>query len=247
MNPKLLAVILPGVLCLGMPMMACSQKPKADEWALNNAQIGPDSPIEVTAGATYAAQVMYPAPDGPLFPLKAAVAWSIAPEVKGISIEPQSGKITVAAIVAHGTTTTIHADVAEGRRKLQATLYVFRPDENPLIGAWKIDARIACGEANELKDASRPAAIPGPTWRFHVKPDFFVGREYGIAAGIRLAGIYELDVKAGKLKLITQWPKNKPETNWTLTFADAGKTLYLRPVETSENLEPGCSYVLRRL
>jgi hypothetical protein len=247
LNTKPLAAMLLGVFCLGMPVLACSQKPKADKWALNNAQIGPDSPIEVAAGTTYAAQVMYPVPDGPLFPLKAGVAWSIAPAVKGISIEPQSGKITVAATVAHGTTTTIHANVAEGRRKLQAALHVFRPDENPLIGTWKIDARIACGEANALKVASHPEAIPGPTWRFHVKPDFFVGREYGIAAGVRLAGIYELDVKAAKLKLITQWPKNKPETNWTLTFADAGKTLYLRPVETNEKLEAGCSYVLRRL
>lgn len=231
--------------CFAIMTAAVCLAQKNDEWAMNNAQIGPESPIEVPVGGSFAAQVMYPTPDGPLFPLKAAVVWSIAPAVQGIAIDAASGKITVAADVKHGTTATVHADVAGGRRKLQATVYAFRPDENPLVGRWKIDSNIACGDANELKPAGKTTVLPGPTWRFHVKPEFFVGREYGIAAGIRLAGRYELDLKANKLKLITQWPKNKPDTNWAMVFADAGKTLYLRPIETSD-LPAGCSYVLRR-
>ncbi len=235
---KLLGVVmLIAATCLGQ---------KKDDWGLNNAQIGPDSPIEIATGSSFVAQVMYPVPDGPLFPLKAAVFWSIAPAVEGITIDA-SGKITVAANVEHGTTATVRADVADGRRKLQATIYAFRPDENPLVGRWKIDSNIACGEKSELKPASKPGMLPGPTWIFHVKPDFFVGREYGIAAGIRLAGRYELDKKGGTLKLIPQWPKDKPATNWDISLVDAGKTLYLRPVEKNEDLPPGCSYVLRRL
>jgi hypothetical protein len=224
-------------------MSCCAQK--KDEWALNNAQIGPDQPIEIAVGSSFVAQVMYPVPDGPLFPLKAAVVWSIAPVVQGITIDT-AGKITVAANVKHGTTATVHANFAGGKRLLETKIYAFRLEENPLVGRWKIDSNIACGEANELKPASKPTALPGPTWIFHVKPEFFVGREYGIAAGIRMAGTYELDSKAGKLKLITQWPKNKPETNWELVLADANKTLYLHPVETNEELPFGCSYVLRR-
>lgn len=235
-----------GLLCCFVVMVAvaCSAQ-KKDEWALNNAEIGPDSPIEIAAGSSFVAQVMYPVPDGPLFPLKATVVWSITPAVQGITIDA-AGKITVAANVKHGTTATVHANVAWGKRLLETKIYAFRPDENPLVGRWKIDSNIACGEANELKPASKPATLPGPTWIFHVKPDFFVGREYGIAAGIRLAGGYELDSKAGKLKLITQWPKNKPEINLDLVLADANKTLYLHPVETNEDLPSGCSYVLRR-
>lgn len=234
-----------GLLCCSVVMLAiacCAEK--KDEWALNNAQIGPDLPIEIAVGSSFVAQVMYPVPDGPLFPLKASVVWSIAPAVQGITIDA-AGKITVTANVKHGTMATVHAEVAGGRRKLQAMVYAFRPDENPLVGRWKIDSNIACGEANELKPASKPTMLPGPTWIFHVKPEFFVGREYGIAVGIRMAGAYELDSKTGKLKLITQWPKNKPETNWTLVLADANKTLYLHPVETNEELPSGCSYVLR--
>jgi len=232
-------------LCCFVSMVAAAcLAQKNDDWALNNAQIGPGSPMEIAAGSSLVVQVMYPVPDGPLFPLKAAVVWSIAPAVQGITIDA-AGKITVAANVKHGTTATVHADVAGGRRKLQATIYAFRPDENPLVGRWKIDSNIACGEANELKPPSKPVTL-GSTWVFHVKPDFFVGREYGIAAGVRMAGGYELDSKTGKLKLITQWPKNRPDTNWVFFLMDAGKTLYLRPVETNEELPSGCSYVLRR-
>jgi hypothetical protein len=123
-------------LCLSILVLcaACFGQKKADEWAISNAMIGPDSPIEVRAGNSYRAQAMYPVPDGPLFPLKATVTWSIAPPVKGISIDATSGKISVAADVKHGATTTVHAEVAGGQRKLTAKLYVFRPEENPLVG-----------------------------------------------------------------------------------------------------------------
>jgi hypothetical protein len=228
-------------------MAAACPAQKKDDWAMNNAQIGPDSPIEIEGGSSFVAQVMYPVPDGPLFPLKASVVWSIAPAVEGITIDAATGKITVAANVKHGTTATVHANVAGGKRLLEAKIYVFLPGENPVLGRWKIDSNIACGEKDELKPADKTTALPGPTWIFHVKPEFFVGREYGIAAGIRLAGRYEVDRNAGTLKLIPQWPKGRPETNWDFSLVDAGKTLLLRPVEKNEDLQPGCSYVLRRL
>src|SRR5258708_20263146 len=65
---------------------------KADEWAIQNAMIGPSSPIEVQAGSSYQAQAMYPVPDGPLFPLKAGGEWSIAPAGKVISIHTKTFK-----------------------------------------------------------------------------------------------------------------------------------------------------------
>ena len=113
---------------------------KASDWALNNAMIGPDSPIEMRAGATYQAQAMYPVPDGPLYPLKAKVTWAIEPAVKGISIDQNSGKISVQADVAHGTGTTVHANVENGRRKLTAKLYVFHPEADPFIGSWNVES-----------------------------------------------------------------------------------------------------------
>ena len=107
---------------------------------------------------------MYPVPDGPLFPLKATVAWTIEPAVKGISIDA-TGKINVSSEVAHGTTTNVLGDVEKGRRKLSAKLYVFRPEENPLIGAWHVDTRVACGESHEIRAAAvHPLSLRGNDW-----------------------------------------------------------------------------------
>jgi len=95
--------------------IACSaQKPasKGDDWAMQNAGI---DPIEIAAGTSRQMQVTYPVPDGPSFPLKASVAWSMEQPVKGISID-ETGKLTVDANVPHGTTATVLADVGKGRK-----------------------------------------------------------------------------------------------------------------------------------
>lgn len=230
--------------CSVIVAAAClAQKP--DEWAIQNAMIGPDSPIEVRAGSSYEAQAMYPVPDGPLFPLKATVAWSIASAVKGISIDAKSGKISVDAGVPHGATTTVHASVSNGRRKLTAKLYVFRPEENPLIGRWRVDTHVACGEGQEIRAGIvRPRALHGTDWKFHVDQQFWVGKEMNIAAGTWLSGSYELDVKAAKMKLTPSWPEKKPASAWSYLLKDGGKTLLLQPLATQDGLEPGCSYLL---
>jgi len=145
--------------CSAIVMAACfGQKPsqKPDDWAINNALIGPDSPIEVSAGSSYMARAMYPVPDGPLFPIKGEVTWSIEPAVKGISIDTKSGKISVAEDVPHGATASVHANVQGGKRKLVSKIYVYRTEENPLVGIWHVDTRVACGEAQEMKAATAP-------------------------------------------------------------------------------------------
>jgi len=159
-------------------IMAVCLAQKHDEWAIQNAQIGPDSPIEVRAGSSYDAHAMYPVPDGPLFPLKAKVEWSIAPAVKGISIDAKTGKINVKAGVPHGSTATVHANVNHGQRKLKAKLYVYRTEENPLIGNWRVDQKMACGATEEMKaPESRRFPVNGLQWKFHVDRQFWIGGE----------------------------------------------------------------------
>jgi hypothetical protein len=224
-----------------------AQKPAShpDDWAIRNAMIGPDSPIEVRAGSSYQARAMYPVPDGPLFPLKATVAWSIEPAVKGISIDA-TGKITVDADVLHGAMATVLGVVEKGQRKLATKVYVFHPDENPLIGAWHVNTRAACGQLLEMRaTAARPLSLRGNDWKFHVSQQFWVGKEHNIAAGIRLAGTYEIDLNAYKIRLTPTWPK-KPISNWSYLLKDGGKTLILRPLEPQDDLEPGCGYILLR-
>jgi hypothetical protein len=76
-----LRVVLCIICCSASLTTACFAQ-KADDWPIQNALIGPDSIIEIRAGSSYQARAMYPVPDGPLFPLKASVTWSIEPAVK---------------------------------------------------------------------------------------------------------------------------------------------------------------------
>ena len=238
-------IMLCVVFCSAFLTSACSaQKPasKADDWALQNAGIGS---IEIAAGTSRQLQVTYPVPDGPEFPLKASVTWSMEQPVKGISID-KTGKLTVDADVPHGTTATILADVEHGRRKLSGKVYVFHPDENPLIGTWHVDTRVACSDSQEIKAAAAsPLTLRGNDWSFHAGRLFWVGKEHSIAARLMLTGAYELDLKTAKIKLTPSWPK-KPVSNWSYLIKDSGKTLILMPLEHQGDLEQGCGYILKR-
>jgi len=216
---------------------------KADDWPLQNASIGA---VEIAAGTSRQMQVTYPTPDGPSFPLKASVTWSMETAVKGISID-KTGKLTVNAAVPHGTTATIFADVEHGRRKLSGKVYVFHPDENPLIGMWHVDTRVACGESQEIKAAATSQlSLRGYNWSFEASQQFWVGRAQSIAARTMLAGSYKLDLKSAKIELTPTWPK-KPPSNWSYILKDGGKTLTLQPLEAQDDLEPGCGYILNAL
>lgn len=209
---------------------------------MNNASIGS---VEIAAGGSRQMQVTYPVPDGPSFPLKASVAWSMEKPVKGISID-KSGMLKVDAGVPHGTTATILADVEHGRRKLSGKVHVYHPDENPLIGTWHVDTRVACGDSQEVKAAApSQLSLRGYNWSFQASQEFWVGREHSIAARLMLAGSYQLDVKSAKIELTPTWPK-KPVSHWSYLFKDGGNTLILQPLEPQDDLETGCGYILTR-
>ncbi len=228
---------------LAVAFSAQKHPSKADDWALQNAGIGT---IEIAAGSSRQIQVTYPVPDGPSFPLKASVTWSLERAVKGISID-KTGKLIVDADVPHGTTTTILADVEHGKRKLSGKVYVFHPDENPLIGTWRVDTRVACGESQEIKAAAAsPLTLRGYDWSFHASHEFWVGRENSIAARTMVSGSYKLDLKSAKIELTPTWPK-KPVSNWNYLIKDGGKTLIMKPLEHHDDLEPGCGYILNAL
>jgi hypothetical protein len=233
------------ISCIVFLAIACSgQKPgaNANDWALQNAGIGT---IEIAAGSSRQLQVTYPVPDGPSFPLKASVTWSIERAVKGISID-KTGKLTVNADVPHGTTATILGDVENGRKKLSGKVYVFHLDQNPLIGVWHVDTRVVCGESQTIQAAtSGPLTLRGNDWSFHVNQQFWVGKENSIAARTRLEGSYDLDLKALKIRLTPTWPK-KPPSNWSYLLKDSDKTLILQPLESQDDLQPGCGYILMR-
>lgn len=245
MRNPLAQALLCALFCSVFSAATCSSqktKSKPDDWAIQNASIGP---IEIAAGSFRQLQAMYPTPDGPSFPLKASVTWSLAQPVKGISVD-KTGKLTIDADVPHGATATVLGDVENGRRKLSGKVYVFHPDENPLIGVWHVDTRVACGDSQEIKAATaNRLTLRGNDWSFHASQEFWVGKEHSIAARTLLAGSYKHDLKSAKIRLTPTWPKKTP-SNWSYILKDGGKTLILLPLEPQDDLEPGCGYILAR-
>jgi hypothetical protein len=231
-------VIIVAVACLAQ---------KLSRWEIQNAQIGPDSPIEVRAGSSYQAQAMYPVADGPLLPLHAAVTWSIAPAVKGISIDPKSGKITVDASVPHGATTTVHANVSQIPRKLEAKLFVYRTEENPLVSHWHIDEKVACGKTGEMKIREQRGALARAIdWTFQVDRQFWISKGMGIGGGTVMYGSYEYDLSKRQIKLLPKWPQGKAVSSWNYVLGDDGKKLLLQPLNPENEIGPGCSFVLHQ-
>jgi len=146
----------------------------------------------------------------------------------------------VQADAAHGTTATVAANVDNGRRKLTAKLYVFRPELNPFAGRWGLESKRVCGDMEEL-GALEPSQ-KSMEWKFHVDEQFWIGRELGISAGVFLSGRYQFDLKTRKLTLMPEWPKGKKSSSWSWTFEENGTKLLLRP----DASQTGCSLVLLR-
>jgi hypothetical protein len=220
---------------------------KLSRWEIQNAQIGPDSPIEVRAGSSYQAQAMYPVADGPLLPLHADVTWSIAPAVKGISIGAKSGKISVDASVPHGATTTVSANVSQIPRKLEAKLFVYRAEENPLVSHWHIDEKVACGKTGEMKvRETRGTFARAIEWTFQVDRQFWISKGMGIGGGSVMYGSYEYDLSKRQIKLLPKWPQGKAASSWNYLLANDGKKLLLQPLDPENEIAPGCSLVLHQ-
>jgi hypothetical protein len=221
-----------------------AQPEKSSQWVMDNALIGPDSPIEVPTGGTYNAKVMYPVPDGPLLPLKADVTWWIEPAVKGILIEAKTGTIIVARTVPRGTSALLHADVAGRKEKLHAKLYVYSPKVDPLVGIWRVDSSEPCrpGPNESLVAQTMEKDLD---WKFHVDKEFWIGRELGIRAGVQQSGTYEYSSAHSALKLMPKWPANQRESHWKVALNRAGDTVQLTSREHSSH-NPVCSYVLHR-
>jgi hypothetical protein len=222
---------------------AFSQAPKKiDPWLINNAQIGPN-PIEMPVGSSYTARVEYPNPDGPMSPLKAKVAWSISPVAAGISIDPISGKITVAAGVPAGTTAVVHADINDGVRKISAKLLVFNPADIPLYGDWTIQKILLCDETKPYTPPGTAIRV-GEHWRFYADHKIYIGRPMGIAATTKLIGDYQLDLKSSIVKVIATWPKGKPDEEWKFEIPDAQTMKLTLPAKDEKSQV--CGYVVTR-
>ncbi len=119
--------------------------------------------------------------------------WTVSP-VEGVTID-NDGLLTVGEDVPNGTVLTVTANHDPAGPPASVLVYVYTPDEQPLVGLWREEAQLACDTGKrvvpdepigELRfDAD---GIFSVTWH-----PFEVYRDYW--------GTYEADLATGRLAL----------------------------------------------
>lgn len=86
--------------------------------------------------------------------VETAAVWSVS-STEGVSIDPQTGELTIDSDVAVGTRIDVSVDVENGRRIVTATITVTDIASNPLIGEWHEIAQLTCdtGERVDVEEA----------------------------------------------------------------------------------------------
>ena len=155
-------------------------------------------------------------------PAPADAAWSISPPT-GARSDAATGRLTIDAATPGGTVLTVRADVEHGRREVERQVHVWTSEANPLVGVWREEAQLACGDQAER---TPPLAIeelvfaPDGTFTVTWIP-FESYRDYW--------GTYTFDLDKGTLRLTVSGGNSiPPDVDGDGAFAiDAGGRLVL--------------------
>lgn len=80
----------------------------------------------------------------------ANVRWDVEP-LAGITIDEESGVLSVGTEVEDGTRIEVRASSLMGLRTIQEEVTVFSRDSNPLIGTWQEVGQIGCESGDEMR------------------------------------------------------------------------------------------------
>jgi hypothetical protein len=137
-------------------------------------------------------------------PVDTCVTWSLSPEI-GATIDSETGVFVVDPSTPSGETFTVTADVEEGRRLVSIDVYVYTPEDNPLVGNWREEVQFECGTWQELTPEEpigelqfRADGSFSVTWM-----PFEIYRDYW--------GSYRFDLEDGALYLATSGGNYVPE------------------------------------
>ncbi len=137
-------------------------------------------------------------------PVETCATWSVDPN-EGTTIDPLTGEFTVDAATPSGSVFMVSADVENGRRLISIEVYVFTPEQNPLVGFWREEAQFACGTGEEVLPEERIGEL-----RFQADGTFSVTwipfeiyRDYW--------GTYAYDLTQGTLELVVTEGNYTPE------------------------------------
>ena len=127
-------------------------------------------------------------------PVETCTTWSVDPS-DGASIDHETGSFSVGPGTPGGEVFTVTADVEDGRRLVSIEVYVYTPEDNPLVGIWREEAQLGCEDYEEVAPEERIGELRfGADGTFSVTwHPFEIYRDYW--------GMYAFDSKRGALDL----------------------------------------------
>ena len=172
-------------------------------------------PNDMEAGES--AQIVLAGPEcfrcAALLPVDAPVVWSVGPE-GGVSIDQETGLLSIDEATPSGARFTVTADVGDGKYSVSAEVDVYSAAENPFVGVWR-EART--GNINQLLLTS------GREFAVTLNP-FEHYQDYW--------GKYTFDLAAGFIEFTATGANQvAPDTEGTGTFViDANMSLVLEGI-----------------
>ena len=117
--------------------------PYLDIWMPRSAQ--PGSELYFLFGRVNCCYLMFHATDCVTFSVAPAGAAEIEPPAPGQTPEEEAvyGKLKLGSL-QHGDTVTLRADIENGRKIVEATVHIYTPEQNPLVGFWQEVSQIEC-------------------------------------------------------------------------------------------------------
>lgn len=85
-------------------------------------------------------------------PVAASATWSITP-ADGARIDPATGILSIDPTTPSGSVFTVRAEVEGGRHVVETQVHVYTSEANPLIGFWREEAQLSCGNGAEVAPA----------------------------------------------------------------------------------------------
>lgn len=143
---KLLFLML---LAASSQLFAVQCKQPLDERTLNQLQLGRFDDVQLQPGQSKQFQLAILSGYAPDKTIPACVQWEVKPAGDGATID-QNGLLRVDAKTLPGSKFTVLAHIENGRAERGATVLVYSPKAQPLVGLWKQTEQYDCGSGQRV-------------------------------------------------------------------------------------------------
>ena len=145
--PKSLLLIL--LLLLIQCAAASDCKQPLDTDTLNQLRLGWYPDVQLRPGQTNQFELAILSTYAPATKVPACVVWKVEPAGKGASID-QKGLLKIDAKTRAGSKFTVTADIEKGRAQREATVLVYTPQTQPLVGLWEQTEQNDCNTGEKI-------------------------------------------------------------------------------------------------